>query len=104
VVVLARRQCLERRFAYCENRSDIERGGVDAVDTSEFDEKLFLVLAACFDLVRRVASTVLEENFDTWKKRSGVRVESIELQPTIESVSGDDFTEGNKGFSHRRQQ
>jgi hypothetical protein len=42
-----------------------------------------------------VASAVLEENFNPWKKRSGVRVESIELQPTIESVSGDDFTEGN---------
>jgi hypothetical protein len=53
------------------------------------------VLVACFDLVHRLASTALEENFDAWKKRAGARVESIELQPAIESVSGDDFTEGN---------
>jgi len=46
-------------------------------------------------LVHRLASRVLKENFNAWRKRAGVRVESIEFQPAIESVSGDDFTEGN---------
>src|SRR5262245_2596057 len=33
-----------------------------------------------------------------------MRVERIELQPAVESVSGDDLSKGNDGFSHRRQQ